>query len=239
MIDAHLHMGSIPSNRKNWGNFKEYKKIARRTGIKKYCVVPIGLPENFKDKSTPDNNSVLKEAEKDKSIIPIYWFNVFDLPEKIDSRYKAIKLHSDIGKPKEMVDIDDKRVVNFVNKINLPVFIHTNESKEYSNLGKVSGLAKKVQVPVIAVHSGSVTSTFFKLDNYEFPDNVYFETSGIQYAVILKKIYSMVGAKRIIFGSDYPFGDPRVSLAMIDSLECSKKDYKLITKDNISKILKL
>jgi len=235
MIDAHLHLGSIPYKGRNWGSFSEYKKIARKTGIERYCVVPIGIPSNFDDNSTPDNGSVLIELKKNKSVIPIYWFNVFDLPNSIDRRYKAIKFHSDIGK----IDIDDKRVISFVNKINLPIFVHTNENKEFSNLGKVSNLAKKIDAPVIAVHSGSVTGTFFKLDSYDFPDNVYFETSGIQYAVILKKIYDKFGAKRIVFGSDYPFGDPRVSLAMISSLEASPKENKLMTGENISKILKL
>ncbi|MFH1917819.1 MAG: amidohydrolase family protein [Nanoarchaeota archaeon] len=235
MIDAHIHMGSISYKGKNWGKFEEYKKIAKKLGIERYCVIPIGLPENFVDNSTPNNDSVLREGDKDKSIIPIYWFNVLDLPKEIDKRYRAIKFHPDIGK----VNIDDKRVIKFVNKINLPVFVHTNESKDFSNLGKVANLAGNVNVPVIAVHSGSVTSTFFKLDNYKFPNNVYFETSGIQYSIILQKIYEKFGAERIIFGSDYPFGDPRVSLAMIETLGISKKEYELITKKNISKILKL
>lgn len=232
IIDAHLHLGSIPDKNKKWGSFNEYLKIAKFSNVSKYCVVPIGLPENFTNNITPNNNSVLKI--KDKNLIPIYWFNVFNLPKQIDSRYKAIKFHPDIGK----VNIDDERVVNFVNRIKLPVFVHTNESKEYSNLGKISNLARKVNVPVIAVHSGSVTSTFFRLDNYNFPKNVYFETSGIQYAIILKKIYKKFGAKRIIFGSDYPFGDPRVSLAMIESLNASKKEINLMTHKNIEEILK-
>ncbi len=235
MIDAHVHLGSIPSKGEKWGNFEEYKKIAKKIGVEKYCVVPIGLPNNFTDKTTPDNDSVLREADKNNSVIPVYWFNVFDLPKTLDGRYKAIKLHSDIGE----VAINDKRVVDFVKKINLPVFVHTNESKKYSDLGTVSSLANKVDVPVIAVHSGSVTKTFFKLDNYTFPKNVYFETSGIQYAVILKKIYKKFGAERIILGSDYPFGDPRVSLAMIETLDPSEKEYKLMTKENISKILNI
>jgi len=233
MIDSHIHLGSIPNQGKNWGSFKEYKRIANKIGIEKYCVVPIGLPKNFSDNSTPDNESVLKE--NNKAVIPVYWFNVFDLPKEIDKRYKAIKFHPDIGN----VSIDDKRIIDFTNEINLPIFVHTNENKEYSNLEKVSNLAKKINVPVIAVHSGSVTKTFFTIDNYTFPKNVYFETSGIQYAIILKKIYEKFGAKRIIFGSDYPFGDPRVSLAMIESLNPSKNEYKLITEKNIIKILKL
>jgi len=235
MIDAHAHLGGIPSGKKIWGNFENYKKIAINVGVDKYCVVPIGLPENFVDKTTPNNNVVLREAEKDKSLTPIYWFNIFDLPNEIDKRYKAIKFHPDIGK----VNIDDKRVVNFTSKINLPIFVHTNENKEYSNLEKISHLAKRVKVPVIAVHSGSVTSAFFKLDNYNFSDNVYFETSGIQYVVILQKIYKRFGAKRIIFGSDYPFGDPRVSLARIDSLEPTKKEREQMTSKNIRGILQL
>lgn len=235
MIDAHLHLGSITDKKREWGSFSEYEKIAKKLGIEKYCLVPIGLPDNFTKKTTPDNNSVLKEYEKNKSVIPVYWFNIFDLPQKINDRYKAIKFHPDIGE----INLDDDKVVNFVNKIKLPVFVHTNENKEYSNLGRVSELARKVDVPIIAVHSGSVTKTFFRLDDYSFSNNVYFETSGIQYAIILKKIYEMFGASRIIFGSDYPFGDPRVPLAMIDTLNLSKQEYYQVTKENITKLLKL
>ncbi len=167
-------------------------------------------------------------------IIPVYWFNVFNLPDSIDEEYKAVKFHPDIGE----ISIDNKRVIEFANRIGLPLFVHTNESKEYSSLLKVSSLAKKVDFPVIAVHSGSVTKTFFNLDNYQFPENVNFETSGIQYALILKKIYQRFGAEKIIFGSDYPFGDPRVSLAMIETLGTSKREYMKITRKNIEKILR-
>ena len=235
MIDSHFHLGALPFKGEKWGSLKEYQQIAKSIGIEKYCAVPIGLPENFTDKTTPDNASVLKASEKDKKIIPVYWFNVFDLPEKIDSRYKAIKFHSDIGQ----VSIDDERVVNFVNKIELPVFVHTNEGKDYSTLGTVINLAKQVKVPVIAVHSGSLTKTFFKLNDYQFPKNVFFEISGIQYALILKKIYKMAGADKILLGSDYPFGDVRVGLGMLESLDLTKSEKEKITKRNLEKLLRL
>jgi hypothetical protein len=234
MIDAHVHINSI-SKIKEFGKFKKYKEISKNNSISKYCCVPIGVPENFKNKTTPNNDIVLKKSNKDSSIIPVYWFNVFNLPKKISKMFKAIKFHPDIG----VVDIDDKRVINFVKKINLPVFVHTNESKSHTKLSKVINLAKKVEVPVIALHSGSVIKTFFNLNNYSFPKNVYFEISGIQYPIILKKIYNLFGAKRIIFGSDYPFSDPRVSLSMLKTIEISKSEFDLITKRNIIKILKI
>ena len=235
MIDAHAHLGSLPQGGINWGKFEEYQEISKKLNINNYCITPIGMPENFSKNTTPNNNSVLSEADKDKKIIPIYWFNVFDLPKTINGKYKAIKFHPDIGK----INLNDKRVVDFVNKINLPIFVHTNEGKDYSNLEKASELAKQVKVPVIAVHSGSITRTFFNLDNYEFPENFYFEISGIQYALILKKIYKRFGAGKIILGSDYPFGDIRVSLAMIETLGLNKKEYEKITERNIKNILKL
>ncbi len=184
-------------------------------------------------KTNPYNDFVLKEGKKDKKIIPVYWFNVFNLPNSVDEDYHAIKFHPDIGE----VNIDDERVVAFVRRIDLPVFVHTNENKEYSKLNRISNLAKKVNVPVIAVHSGSVTKTFFNLDDYQFPDNVYFEISGIQYSLILKKLYQRFGAERIIFGSDYPFGDPRVSLAMIETLGLNKKEHTQVTGRNMEEIL--
>lgn len=233
MIDAHVHIGSLPQGKKLWGSFNEYQKIAKKLHIDYYCSVPIGKPNNFSDLTTSDNNSVLSEYKKDKKIIPVYWFNIFDLPNKIDEEYKAIKFHPDIGN----INIDDKKAIDFARKINLPIFVHTNESKEFSNLNRLSNLAKQVDVPVIAVHSGSVTKTFFNLDNYKFSDNVYFETSGIQYALILKKIYQRFCAEKILFGSDYPFGDPRVSLAMIDCLNLNKKEYDKITHKNILNII--
>lgn len=235
MIDAHVHFGSLPFKGVSWGSFNEYRKIAKKIGIKNYCTTPIGLPENFANKTTPDNSSLLAETKKDESLIPVYWFNVFDLPKQIDSRYKAIKFHPDLGK----VPADDSRVVDFVNSINLPVFVHSNEKEEHSSFPRIISLAQKVKVPVVAVHSGSITTTFFKLDDYKFPSNVYFETSGIQYAIILKKIYKLYGAERIIFGSDYPFGDPRVPLSMLETLNLSKKEFNKVTSENIKSILKL
>ena len=233
MIDAHVHFGSLPHGGKQWGNFKEYEKISSELKIKNYCVVPIGKPLNFINKTTPNNKEVLIEFEKNKKIVPVYWFNVFDLPDSINKKYKAIKFHPDIGK----INIDDERVIGFVNKINLPIFVHTNESKDYSSLQRIAQLAKKVKVPVIAVYSGSVTKTFFNFDNYSFPDNVYFETSGIQYAIILKKVYQKFGAKRIVLGSDYPFGDLRVSLAMIQTLNLNDEEYQSVVENNIKNIL--
>jgi len=235
MIDSHVHLGRLHQGGKLWGDFQDYKKICRKLGIKNYCVTPIGESENFKNRKTPDNDSVLVECEKDRKIIPVYWFNIFELPDSIDERYKAIKFHPDIGE----INLNDSLITNFVYRINLPIFVHTNESKDFSDLGKAANLAKKVNVPVIAVHSGSVTRTFFRLDDYVFPDNLYFETSGIQYALILQKIYKRFGADRIIFGSDYPFGDPRVSLAMIETLELRKREYENITEKNIKRILAL
>jgi len=50
MIDAHVHFWGLPQGGKLWGDFQEYKTIARKTGVKRYCLTPIGKPENFQKK---------------------------------------------------------------------------------------------------------------------------------------------------------------------------------------------
>ncbi len=238
MIDAHVHYGKFVYGNKNWSDIGEYTKIAKKIGIKYFCTVPIGLRENFEKKTTPDNNSVLELKKKNDNVIPVYWINIFDKninKNYIESNYAAIKFHPDIGE----VSIDNKKLISIIKDIELPLFVHTNESKEYSSLEKLISLAKKIpEKDFIAIHSGSVTRTFFKLFNYKIPKNIYFEVSGLQYEIILKKIYSIVGAKKIIFGSDYPFGDPRVALERIKVVAKNKKEFSLMTGDNIKGVLK-
>lgn len=238
MIDAHIHIGDFGYRGKTYGKFSEYQKIIQKTDIKKFCAVPIGLNENFENKTTPDNSMVLELSKKDKRIIPIYWLNVFDFKEKeipfIVKNYKAVKFHPDIGN----VAADDGNLVKILEKINLPVFVHSNESKDYSSLSRIINLANILpKNKIVAIHSGSVTRTFFKLFDYKIPKNLYFDVSGLQYELILKKIYELVGAKHIIFGSDYPFGDPRVALERIKVVAKDRKEFEQMTEVNISSIL--
>ena len=240
MIDAHMHIGNFEYERKVWGTFEEYLDIIKKIKIKKFCAVPIGLKENFKNKTTPDNNSVLELAKSDKRIIPIYWLNCFDFDENqlsyIKENYSGIKFHPDIGN----INIDNNKLVKILGKNDLPVFVHTNEKDNYSSLSRLINLANIFpNKKFIAIHSGSVTRTFFNLFDYKIPKNLYFDISGLQYEIILKKIYELVGAEGIIFGSDWPFGDPRVALERIKVVAKDKREFKQMTEDNISYILKI
>jgi predicted TIM-barrel fold metal-dependent hydrolase len=238
MIDAHMHVGDFVFKGKNWSSYGEYTKAAKEAGITRFCAVPIGKHSDFANTSTPDNESILRLAKKDKRVIPVFWLNVFDFKagRSALSDFFAVKLHPDLGE----FAIDDPRVMRIVNNIDLPVFVHTNESKDHSSLARMIRLADQFpEKRFIAIHSGSVTRTFFKLHDYSIPENLYFEVSGVQYELILKKLHSMVGADRIVFGSDYPFGDPRVALERVKVIAKSRKEFEKMTEGNISELLGL
>ncbi|VVB73304.1 Amidohydrolase [uncultured archaeon] len=239
MIDAHMHFGDFVYKGRNWSSYEEYVKAAESVGVKRFCAVPIGKHSDFANKSTPDNESILKLAKRDKRVIPVFWLNILDFSKKERSsldQFFAVKLHPDLGE----FAIDDPRVIRIVNDIDLPVFVHTNESKDHSSLQRMTNLAKRFpKKKFIAIHSGSVTRTFFKLHDYAIPDNLYFDVSGVQYELILKKLHSMVGADRMIFGSDYPFGDPRVALERIRVIARNKREFDRMTERNIAELLGL
>lgn len=239
MIDAHMHVGDFIFKGKNWSSYSEYTRIAKAAGIRRFCAVPIGKRGDFANTSTPDNGSVLKLAKKDKRIIPVFWLNIFDFGAKERAsirKFSAVKLHPDLGE----FAIDDRRVMRMINDIDLPVFVHTNENKDHSSLARMIRLADQFPEKLfVAIHSGSVTKTFFKFHDYDVPENLYFEVSGLQYELILKKIYATVGADRIIFGSDYPFGDPRVALERIRVVAKNRKEFERMTDGNISELLRL
>jgi len=239
MIDAHMHVGAFVYKGKNWSSYSEYTKAAKAAGIRRFCAVPIGKHTDFANIATPDNGSILTLAKKDKRVIPVFWLNVFDFGAKERasiSKFSAVKLHPDLGE----FAIDDSRVMRTINGIDLPVFVHTNENKDHSSLARMIRLADQFPEKLfVAIHSGSVTKTFFKFHDYEVPDNLFFEVSGLQYELILKKIYATVGADRIIFGSDYPFGDPRVALERIRVVAKNRKEFEKMTEGNISELLGL
>ena len=234
-----MHIGAFVYKGKNWSSYSEYTKAAEAAGINRFCAVPIGKHSDFENTATPDNESVLRLAKKDKRVIPVFWLNVFDFSEKERSsldRFSAIKLHPDLGE----FAIDGPHVVKLIDGIDLPVYIHTNESKDNSSLLRMINLAKAFpEKRFIAIHSGSVTKTFFKFHEYKVPDNLFFEVSGLQYELILKKIYATVGADRIVFGSDYPFGDPRVALERIKVVAKNRREFEKMTEGNISGLLGL
>lgn len=62
--------------------------------------------------------------------------------------------------------------------------------------------------------------------------NVYMETSTIAHPQIIQLIIETVGPERVLFGTDVPFGDPRVELFKYEILELHPRIRDMVMAEN-------
>ena len=137
----------------------------------------------------------------------------------IDGGCRGLKLHPIL----QEVAPDDERTMNVLEAIaptGVPVLLHTGRIRLYLTNGKYEhlGAVKYLEKPVRAFpglnfvigHAGLMepVSARALAERYE---NVYLETSFQRVAAIKKSIETL-GAKRVLFGSDWPFSFQGVSL---------------------------
>lgn len=67
-------------------------------------------------------------------------------------------------------------------------------------------------------------------------DNVYIDTS-IAPLFLIRKCLSIVGADRVLFGSDYPYSHPRIELEKILLLNLPDHDTEAILSGNFSRLV--
>jgi predicted TIM-barrel fold metal-dependent hydrolase len=73
----------------------------------------------------------------------------------------------------------------------------------------------------------------------DFLKNIYVDTSGDTTRANFQSALSLFGARRILWGSDYPAKkDFALSIQAINSLDIPKEDKQCILGDNLEEVLK-
>ncbi len=122
---------------------------------------------------------------------------------------------------------------------NLPLFIHLYSDREVKKI--IQYKRKHPDLKLIVAHLFGLE--LFIKENYR-DDNLYFDTSTIQ--VIsdyrLKKAIDFVGVKKVLFGTDTPYGakdNLSRNLNRIKNLDISENDKASILGLNMSNLLNL
>lgn len=164
-----------------------------------------------------------------------------DTEHLIELGLKGVKLHPDIQNFK----VDDPKVIKvfeICNKKNLPVLLHTGDSRyDNSNPDRVEKILKLFpDLIIIGAHFGG-WSMWDKapeiLCKYK---NFYVDTCSSFYALSkerAREIINIYGADRVIFGTDFPMWKQDEELEFLFSLGLSENDLKCILHDNLAKIL--
>lgn len=180
---------------------------------------------------------------------------LYYLKQYIASGAKGIKIHPSV----QGFLPDDSRlqsIYEYCNQIEFPIFFHCGLTSEvrinnFSDLEKIMPVIDKYRnIPIILGHmaEGKVNDVLWLAQKFK---NVYFDTSiAISGLLCIKRVHdycwqddevvidviNKVGADRIIFGSDYPFGSPKHDAYRLINMSLSDEYKRLVLGGNAIRI---
>ncbi|RLE93354.1 MAG: amidohydrolase [Thermoprotei archaeon] len=236
IVDAHTHLGDFPLF--NVGlNAESMIKIMNEYGIEKAVV--FSLP----------NELTLKAVKKyPERLIGFIWINPHQgekALEQIDQAvlewgFKGIKMH-----PLLDAYLPDQDIVYPVmeraRKYRIPVLFHCGHPP-WSLPWHFSSLADRFpDVTIILGHMGHGHIVYINgaIDVAKKHDNIYLETSGMPMHSKIKEAVEVLGADRVLYGSDMPFGHPAYEILKVKVSGISEEDLRLVLRENTLRMLRL
>lgn len=244
IIDAHAHCGvQDRSFHQAFENYFSRVRGSRITGVVMFApVTEIYDRYDFLFEDTPEwqekrraaNEYLLTVGNRELEVIPYFFiWNDFAV-DQLTSQHKGIKWHRHSDEPVYHYDLPScQKAVKAIRDRNLPVVLE----EEFENtLRFINEIAKGVRV--IIPHLGFLNGGYDAISDsgiYEAP-NIFTDTSLAPEYDIMDYI-ERYGHERILFGSDFPFGDPRRELAKILNLRVSDEIKEAITGLNLKQML--
>ena len=244
IIDAHVHCGiqeKLPPQ-----SYDDYFSVIRGSGIREAVMFPPVMEiydrydPNFtdsaqwKNRRKSANDYLLHIGTTQLTVIPYFFiWNDFAV-DQLTPQHKGIKWHRHSDEPVYHYDSPQcRRAVDEIRRRNMPVVL---EEEFNSTVRFIEQIAKGVTV--IIPHMGMLNGGYGVIKRrglWERPD-VYADTALASVSEITDYI-NEYGVDRIIFGSDFPFGDPRQELLKIMHLQISQEQKEIICGLNIQRLL--
>lgn len=239
IIDFHTHLGKPKRGVKRpeiSSSVEDIIRMQKEANIDKSVI--FAMPqEPFPEKNKEANIEVFTAKGP---FIPFIWINpyFFNEREVIDliRRFSVsgIKLHPVFDgyypSPEFLKDIIELSV-----KLDIPVLFHSL----WGNFGDVKHIEKiaenfpKAKIVIAHLKESGCIDVAKKLDD------VYIDTSYCPHPRRIERAVKVVGAERILFGSDFPFNDPVIQKMIIERAKIKKGDKQLILGENAIKLLNL
>jgi predicted TIM-barrel fold metal-dependent hydrolase len=244
IIDAHAHCGI--QDQSMLQSYEDYCSQIQDSGIE--AVVMFSPVMEIYDRYSPNfedndewqqrrnlsNEYLLTLGDSDLTIIPYFFiWNDFAV-DQLKPQHKGIKWHRHPHEP--VYHYDDplcKKAINEIKRQNMPVVL---EEGFGNTIRFINHLA--IGVRVIIPHLGLLNGGYHAFAHEGIWDNpnVYADTA-LASSHDIKDYISQFGCDRILFGSDYPFGDPKEELSKILNLPISRAKKEMILGLNLKRLL--
>lgn len=139
-----------------------------------------------------------------------------------------------------------KKVYRLLETYRLPLIIHASYGDKVQDVENILKIAPKLKI--ILAHAGRMRPGFGQgvletICSLKDSENLYFETSTVRESSVIRKSISIAGAHRIIFGSDFPFGQVDEENVVENEKEIvlkaiiTENEQTLIFSENILRII--
>ena len=166
-----------------------------------------------------------------------------DILLAVELGLKGIKLHPDI----QRFALDDERCLKMYEvceREHLPILMHTGDYRyDFSNPNRLIPVLQTYKdLIVIGAHLGGwsiwddASKQLCKFDNLYVDCSSSFQFLKPETA---KEIIYRYTPEKVLFGSDFPLGDPAYELDYLKSLNLSLDEYKIILADNAKKVFNI
>ncbi len=242
IIDGHIHIGKWSSVFLDYGtNVSDAVSVMKESGIDSAVALPC---------DTFMNAELLGEikSQSDFTFHFAAWINPED--PKLDSfiennlnDIKVFKFHPSFQRMR-ITDEPYSKYLDIAEERNIPVIVHCGRWQDIASYTFPMEVAKKrKKLNVILAHLGgdqpslcTGCATAVKESGLK---NVYLGTESVREFHFVNEVVKTAGADRVIFGSDYNLGLPKMYIPIIESLKISKEEKELIFFRNISRLLSI
>lgn len=242
IIDSHIHCGiqhvDLP--------YGEIQSLLLQAGIPEACMfAPV---EDIYDRDDPAfqdndrwrrtrrtaNHYLLELADSGAPVFPyLFVWNDFAV-EELRHPFRGIKWHRHSDEPEYHYD-DPRcaRMLATITRRRLPVVL---EESFANTLRFVERLAP--EAVIIIPHLGGLNGSYQALDRAGiWRRNNVFADSALASTTEIRHFLEHYGPDKLLFGSDYPFGDPEQELAKIRRMHLRAEDFAKVAGGNILTLL--
>jgi predicted TIM-barrel fold metal-dependent hydrolase len=242
VFDGHLHVNYNPDilGPELVYTFEELEQSLRDNRVDYVQVIPAF--ENFQ-KSYPINVELFEKIKASKyrnRLYGLYWPHPGEVVPDFHVNYPVagVKYHPSVS---QLPVSKAEHVLKYASDNGFFILVHCGRG-ELSSIDYVIEAYKKTELPFIAAHLGGLSpplvSHALKLLGELGDVDIYLDVSSVPVPHLIRRAIDVVGADRIIFGSDIPFHDRDVMLYVLDLLHLDKKDRNMIQFENLSRLLK-
>ena len=244
IIDAHVHCGiqdqSMPQTFADYCSQIQGSDIEAVVMFSPVMEIYDRYRPNFKD--NPDwqqrrkksNEYLLTIGNSDLKVIPYFFiWNDFAI-DQLKPQHKGIKWHRHPNEPVYHYDNPRcKEAIDEIRRRNMPVVLE----EEFENTIRfINELA--VGVKVIIPHLGLLNGGYIAFSKQNIWENTnVFADTALASPYEIEDYINNFGYNRILFGSDFPFGDPKEELSKIIDLSIPEEKKNLILGLNLKRLL--